>query len=365
MRALIVALFSCLRAALMTRTALALENAALRQQLTIYQRAQKRVRLRAEDRAFWVVLRKLWSGWERALIVVRPETVIAWHRQGFKLLWRRRSTRGKVGRPRIPRKDIAFIRPMSGDHPEWGEDRIAEELAAKFRIEHSASTIRRYMVPRQGPPRGTQTWRTFVRNHSKEVWACDFLTQYTALFAVAYVFVVMEIGSRRIVHVNVTTAPTLFWVKQQIRQATAWDATPHFLVHDNDGIFGQCGRQVMVEQDDRPRSYRCHLDRWLSEVIGVEGIPIPYGAPNASPHIERFIRTLREEALDHFIFLSTDHIRRVVGEYVRYYNGARPSQAIHGIPDPYPELQQPPRKTGKLLALPVLGGIQHDYRLVA
>jgi transposase InsO family protein len=170
---------------------------------------------------------------------------------------------------------------------------------------------------------------------------------------------------RRIVHVNVTSNPTLAWVKQQLREATAEDRTPRFLVHDNDGIFGQYGRPVIVEQDDGRRSYRCHLDRWLDEVVGSEGIPIPYGAPNASPHVERFVRTLREEALNHFIFLTADHIRRVVAEFVRYYNGARPSQAIHGIPDPYPELRQPPPRRGKLVALPVLGGVQHDYRLVA
>jgi hypothetical protein len=99
--------------------------------------------------------------------------------------------------------------------------------------------------------------------------------------------------------------------------------------------------------------------------MGIKGLPIPYGAPNASPHIERFMRTLRQEALDHFIFLSTDHVRRVVCEYVRYYNGARPSQAIHRIQDPYPELKQPPPRSGKVIALPVLGGVQHDYRLVA
>jgi len=121
----------------------------------------------------------------------------------------------------------------------------------------------------------------------------------------------------------------------------------------------------VAEAKGRRRSYRCHLDRWLNEVMGIEGIPIPYGAPNASPHIERFVRTLREEALNHFIFLSVDHIRRVVIEYVRYYNGARPSQAIHAIPDPYPELRQPPSRRGKLIALPVLGGVLHDYRLVA
>ncbi len=364
METLLSALLSFVRAALRSRTTLALENAALRQQLTIYQRAQTRIRLRVGDRVFWVVLRKLWSGWERALILVRPATVIAWHRRGFRLFWRRRSG-PSVGRPRIPREHIAFIRRISSDHPEWGEDKIAEEFDAKFGIHHSASTIRCYMVARQGPPRGKQTWRTFIRNHAKEVWACDFLTQYTAFFAVAYVFVILEIDSRRIVHVNVTTNPTLSWVKQQIREATAWGETPRFLVHDNDGIFGQCGRSVAVEKSGRKRSYRCHLDRWLDDFMGIEGLPIPYGAPDASPFVERFMRTLREEALDHFIFLSADHIRRVTIAYVRYYNGARPSQAIHGIPDPYPELRQPPPSAGTLVALPILGGIQHDYRLAA
>lgn len=122
---------------------------------------------------------------------------------------------------------------------------------------------------------------------------------------------------------------------------------------------------MKVERDGPARSYRSHLDRWLDEVMGIEGLPIPNGAPNASPHVERFMRTLREEALDHFIFLSTDHIRRVVTEYIRYYNGAGPSQAIHGIPHPYPELRQPPPSTGTLVALPILGGIQHDYRFAA
>ncbi|MBD3236892.1 MAG: transposase [Candidatus Eisenbacteria bacterium] len=296
---------------------------------------------------------------------MQPDTVLAWHRKGFRLLWRRRSRGPKVGRPRIPRKHIAFIQRISGDHPEWGEDRIAEELVAKFAVQHSPTTIRRYMLPRGGAPRGDQTWRTFVRNHAKEIWACDFLTQYTALFAVAYVFVIMEVSSRRIVYVNVTSNPTLPWVKQQLREATAWDQTPRFLIHDNDGIFGQLGRSVTVDEAGRRRSYRCHLDRWLDDVIQIEGLPIPYGAPNASPHVERFMRTLRQEALNHFLFLSTDHISRVVAEYVRYYNGARPSQAIHGIPDPYPELHRPPPRDGRLVALPVLGGIHHDYRLVA
>ena len=120
-----------------------------------------------------------------------------------------------------------------------------------------------------------------------------------------------------------------------------------------------------MKNDDHVHRYHCHLDRRLGEVMGVKGLPILYGAPNASSHFERFNRTLREGALNFFIFLTVDHIRRVVTEFIRYYNGARPSQAVHRIPDPYPELQEPPPQTGKLVALPVLGGVQHDYRLAA
>ena len=363
MRTTLSALLAIVRAVLKPRASLALENAALRQQLTVYIRTQKRPKLRAADRAFWIALHRLWPDSTRSLIIVKPATVIGWHRKGFKAFWRRKSGPGKIGRPRIPREHIAFIKRISADQPGWGEDKIAEELAAKFGIHHAPSTVRVYMVRRT--PRGDQTWRTFIRNHASEVWACDFLTQYTAFFAIAYVFVVMEVETRRIVHVNVTSHPTLPWVKQQIREVTGEDYAPRFLVHDNDGIFGQYGRRVSVERNGKIRSYRCHLDQWLGEVMCIEGLPIPYGAPNASPYVERFNRTLREEALNHFIFLSVDHIRRVVAEYIRYYNGARPSQAIHGIPDPYPELRQPPPPDGKLVALPVLGGVQHDYRLVA
>jgi putative transposase len=286
--------------------------------------------------------------------------VIDWHRRGFRRYWRWRSR--KPGRPRIPAEHIAFIRRISTDQPGWGEDRIADELAIKLGVRHSTSTIRRYMV-RRLEPRGGQTWKTFIRNHASQMFALDLLTQYTAVFTIVYVLVVMEIASRRIVLINATTSPGLAWVKQQIRQASAWGKSPRFLIHDNDGVFGQFG-------DRRPRGkkgrhYRCHLDVWLADAMGIEGIPIPYGAPNASPHIERFNRSLREEALNLFIFLNVKHVRRVCAEYRGFYNGARPSQALRAIPDPYPELNKPPPKTGKLIALPVLGGVQHDYRLAA
>jgi putative transposase len=378
------------RATLRSRHSVVLENLALRQQLATYARGRKRPQLKPEERSFWVALSRLWTGWSSALVVVKPATVISWHRQAARSYWRWRSRR--PGRPRIPRDHIALIRRISAQNPQWGEDRIAEELAVKLGVRHSTSTIRRYMV-RRSTPRGRQTWKTFIQTypmlplslrssehgaHAQQVFAVDLLTQTTAFFAVVYVFVVMEVGSRRIVAINATTSPGLEWVKQQIRQVTAWGQTPRFLVPlpvlpislrslehgaHNDGIFGQYrdGRR----RGEKSRRYRCQLDLWLTEVMGIRGLPIPYGVPNASPHIERFNLTLRTEALDHFIFLNVGHVLAVCREFVEYYNRARPSQALHAIPDPYPELTNPPKETGQVEARPVLGGLMHDYRRAA
>ncbi len=264
-----------------------------------------------------------------------------------------------VGRPRIPRSHIALIKRLSRENPSWGEDRIADELRLKLGIEHSTSTVRRYMSRRRSPSNG-QSWRQFITNHRREVFACDFLVQYTARFEVVYIFVVMEVASRRIALINVTRAPTLEWVKVQLREATALDDGPRFIVHDNDGIYGQYGANRVG------RPYRCHLDRWLGEVMSIHGLPTPYRAPNANAHVERFNGTLRREALDHFVFFSEKHIRRVCLEFVEFYNGARPSQATGRIPEPYPELEvRPAAEAVQVVALPVLGGLQHDYRIAA
>ena len=349
-------LFGFLRSLFIRREALMLENLALRQQLAAYKRACKRPHLQMRDRAFWVWLSKLWQKWPAALVIVKPETVIRWHRQGFKRYWRWKSRPKRCGRPTISPEHIDYIRRMSGDNPSWGEDKINEELQVKFGVSHSSSTIRRYMTKRR-PRRDGQQWCTFIKNHGHELFACDFMTQYTALFTTVYVFVVMEIGTRRIVHCNVTESPTLGWVKIQIRDIAAFDRAPRFLLHDNDSIFGQFGRT----RD----GFRCNLDRWLSVTMDIQGLPTPYHAPNANAHVERFHRTLREDALNHFIFLNASHVRRVAREFMEYYNRARPSQATHAIPDPYPELLNEPHSSGQLIALPVLGGVQHDYRLAA
>jgi transposase InsO family protein len=358
MRPILAFVAALVRAALMSRRDLALENAALRQQLAAYQRGKKRPRLKPSERVLWAVLSRFWSDWKSSLIIVKPKTVIAWHKQGFRLFWRWRSHTGKVGRPRIPSEHIALIKRISRENPGWGEDKVAEELGLKLGVHHAASTIRRYMVRVPDPERG-QSWRRFLTNHAHEICACDFLVQYTALFNVVYVFVVMELETRRIALINVTTSPSLAWVKQQIREIAPFGGGPHFLIHDNDGIYGQ------FRERRRGRPFRCHLDLWLERLMGIKGIPVPYRAPNANAVVERFNRTLREDALNHFIFLNEGHVRRVCREFVEYYNRARPSQATGAIPDPYPELCEPVGEGGEVIALPVLGGVQHDYRRAA
>jgi transposase InsO family protein len=261
-----------------------------------------------------------------------------------------------------------LIRRISSDHPEWGEDRIALELKAKLGVEHAPNTIRRYMVakPRHSGP-ASSTWRTFLAGHAGELWTMDLTTQPLWDYSVRYVLVLMEMRSRRIVHVAVTASPTLAWLKQRIREATPFASVPRFLVHDNDGIFGQFGRRKPGKSG---KSYRSALDLWLGEALGITGVPTPYGAPNAAAHIERFMGSLKRECLNHFLFLSEDHLRRTVVAYVAYYNRGRPHQGIDGIPESGPGLPRVVSEgTGEgpvqVVAHPVLGGLHHDYRRAA
>jgi len=346
------------------RRKLVIQIIALRHQLSILLRQKKKPKLRNRDRFLWVWLSRIWTDWKEHLVIVKPETVIKWHRQGFSRFWRWKSRTNKVGRPKIPWEHIKLIRRISKENPSWGEDKIADELELKIGIRHSTSTIRRYMVKRKASPEQSQRWRTFIKNHADQIFACDFVIQYTIFFHIYYIFAVMEISTRRIVHFNLTAHPSLDWVKQQLREATG-EKVPRFIIHDNDGIYGQYRAAVRDSKTGKNRRYRCALDYWLAEVMSIRGIPTPYKAPNANAHLERWVLSLRTEALNHFVFLSEKHLQSVVAEYVTYYNRARPSQAIHAIPDPYPELRETPRENGEVIGLPVLGGIHHDYRRAA
>jgi putative transposase len=338
-------------------------NLALRQQLAVYKRKSKKPLLRNRDRLFWSLLSWVWGDWISELVLVKPETVIRWKERQFRECWRRKS-QSRPGRPTIPNEHIDFIRRISSDHPEYGEDRIALELEVKFGICHACSTVRKYMVKWRLGPADSQAWRSFLKNQAKAMWSCDFFVQHTVGFRVLYIFVVMELPNRKVIRWHVTDHPTLEWTKQQIRNA-CFEEQPKFLLHDNDGKFGQLGRRFPVENAGKKVSSRSAYDVWLWQKMGIRGIPIPYGAPNAAAHMERLMGTLRRECLDRMLIWNERHLRWVLNEFIRWYNHGRVHQGLNGIPDPDPALADPKPLGGRLVAIPVLNGLHHDYRLVA
>jgi putative transposase len=220
---------------LRTRRSLVLENLALRHQLAVLQRSSPRPRLQTADRLFWVLLRRLWSGWADALSLVKPETVIRWHRTGFKLVWNWKSRRNGLGRPPVSREVRALIRRMAGANPLWGAPRIHGELQ-KLGVEISQAAVSKYMVRHRRPP--TQTWRTFLDNHLRSLVAVDFFTVPTVTFKVLFVFVVLAHHRRRVVHFNVSASPTAHWTGQQLVEAFPWETAPRYLLRDRDGLYG-------------------------------------------------------------------------------------------------------------------------------
>jgi len=283
------------------RRSLALENLALRQQILILQRNHPRPAFRPLDRLFWVLLSRLWPGWRRPLRLVKPETVIAWHRQLWRQWWRRKSRSAEPGRPRIPLELIELIRRISRENPTWGAPRIHGELLM-LGYELSEATVARYMIRRRGRP--TQDWQTFLTNHLSETVAVDFLTAPTVMFKTLYMFVVLSLERRRIVHLNVTRLPTATWTASQLYQAFPFDAAPRFLIRDRDGIYG------------------CEVQRAI-ESMGIEQLVISPQSPRQNGYCERVMGTLKRECLDHMIPLSEGHARKILRWYLEYYHGSR------------------------------------------
>src|SRR6266704_1624793 len=228
------------RALFLDRWQLALENLALRQQLAILLHRDPRPRLRRADRAFWISLARVWDQWRAALVLVRPETVLRWQRQGFRYFWRWKSR----GRPCVSPELIRLIRRMSQENPLWGAPRIRSELLL-LGYDAAEATVAKYMIRRgRRPP--SQTWRTFLRNHLRTTAACDFFVVPTATFRLLSCFVVMTHDRRRILHLNVTAHPTSAWAAQQIREAFHGDGTePRYLLRERDGAYGDAFRRVV------------------------------------------------------------------------------------------------------------------------
>ncbi len=290
---LLSALLATARSSLKTQHVLALENLALRQQLAILRRRTKRPQLTKTDRAFWVALSRLWTGWQGTLIVVKPQTVIAWHRKGFKLYWTWKS-RKEGGRPRLDVTIRRLIRQMANDNATWGAPRIHGELL-KLGFDVSEPTVSRYMPRRRKPP--SQTWRTFLLNHRKDLVSIDFFVVPTVTFRLLYVFVVLEHERRRIVHVNVTDGPSARWTGQQIVNAFPYDSAPKYMIRDRDNIYGA----------DFVRKVRA---------MHIEQVITAPRSPWQNPYCERVIGTIRRDCLDHVIVLGERHLRRILREEI-------------------------------------------------
>ena len=228
------------RACLTPRASLAAENLALRQQLIVLRRSVKRPKVRDRDRLFWVVLSRLWKGWRSSLHIAQPATVVKWHRQGFKRYWRWRFRGQKPGRHQIKAEIRELIRQMSRDNPTWGAPRILSELKL-LGYAVSERTVAKYMVRHRKPP--SQTWRTFLQNHTSEIAAVDFFTVPTITFRMLLCLVVLRHDRRQVVHFNVTAHPTAQWTAQQIVEAFPWDESPRYLIRDRDSVYDKCFRQ--------------------------------------------------------------------------------------------------------------------------
>ena len=333
--------FIFFRAFLVNNTALAAENLALRQQLAILEQTAKRPRLRPWDRVFWVWLSKLWSDWRSVLVVVQPETVVRWHHLGFKLYWRWKSRTGKVGRPRVDAEIRKLIQRMCQENPTWGAPRIHSELHL-LGYTVAESTVAEYMPRNRKPP--SQTWRTFLDNHVRDIAAIDFFTVPTATFRILYCFVVLRHDRRWVVHFNVTEHPTARWTAQQIVNAFPYDEAPRFLLRDRDSIYSEYFR-----------------DRLKQMVI--EEVLIAPHAPWQNPYCERIFGSIRRECLDHMIIINEDHLIRILTSYFEYYHRSRTHLSLDRN-SPVPRDIEP-RDRGEVISIPQVGGLHHRYARAA
>ncbi len=333
---LLYALLATARSSLRSQRELALENLALRRQLAVLKHATKRPKLTNADRAFWALLSRSWPEWRSALILVKPETVIGWHRKGFKLYWSWKS-RNRGGRPPIDAEIRTLIRRMARENPTWGAPRIHGELL-KLGFELGEATVSRYMPLRRKPP--SQTWRAFLRNHTNDLVSIDFFVVPTATFRILYVFLVLEHDRRRIVHFNVTEGPSARWTGQQLVNAFPYDSAPKYLIRDRDKIYGAAFvRRVRA--------------------MGIEQVLTAPRSPWQNPYCERMIGTLRRDCLDHVIVLGEPHLRRILRKYLQYYHGSRTHLGLDkDAPEPR---ERESTDGGKVVALPMVGGLHHRY----
>lgn len=337
------------------------------EQLVIHRRAGKKPRLTPAERSRFAFFAAIWSRWRDFLVIVQPATVLRWQKQwrGIFWSWVCRKRGKALGRPPTAREVIALIQWIFTENPTMGALKVQLELLFKLDISLSPATVRKYKP--SGPADAWSSWPGFLKRHTGQILAVDFITVGNPLKPF-YVFTVLHHATRKIVHTAATKKPTLDWIKQQLETAFSQSREkPRFIIHDNDRLFGQypaASRQKQRAQTGV--SFRSHLDKWLTEVHGVRGIPTPYHAPKANSLVERYQGSLRREVLNHYLFFRNAAVLTgLVQEYAAYYNQFRVHQGIMGIPDPHPSIDPVNPPGGKVVSISVLDGLIHHYRWAA
>ena len=311
------------------------ENAVLRHQLIVLRRRlHGRVRLTNHDRWFFVRLYRWFPSILQAFTIIRPETLLRWHRAGFRFNWRWKS-RPLGGRPPIDIELRVLIRRMSLENPLWGAPRIHGELL-KLGFEVAQSSVAKYMVKRRRPP--SQGWRTFLCNHAPDIAAMDLFVVPTIGFDLLYAFVIVRLDRRDLVWINVTATPTAEWIARQITEAFPWNEAPRYLIRDRDRIYGSV------------------VTRRL-RAMGIRDRPITPASPWQNAFAERLIGSIRRECVDHVIVLGEAHLRRVLKCYADYYNNFRTHRSLNKDAP----VSRPAQRIGSIKSHAILGGLHHHY----
>jgi putative transposase len=283
----------------------------------------------------------VWPRCLKVMVLVKPATVVQWHRKGFRLYWRWRSRVRRPGRPRVDLEVRDLIRQMNMANPLWGAPRIHGEML-KLGIEVSQATVRRYMVRRPNSP--SPTWRSFLRNQLQGIAAIDMFVVVIAAFRLLYVTVILGHARRRILHLNVTQHPTAGWLFRQITEAFPWDTAPRYLLRDRDRSYGRCFSERV-------------------EAMGISEVVTTPRSPWQNAYVERVIGSIRRECLDQIVVVNERHLRRVLSQYVSYYHRARTHLSLDkDCPESRPV--QPPA-LGRIVAVPQVDGLHHRYQRLA
>ena len=334
----VILLLRCIPAFFRSRNEQAIVELALRQQLATFALKGPKPRITSVDRTFWVLLSRIWSGWKDTLVIVQPDTVVRWHRRGFRLYWRSISKRGP-GRPPISPEIQALICRFANENG-WRARKVQAELE-KLGFSVSLATVSRYLPKRNPDHDQRQRWKAFLRNHKDGIAAMDFLVVPTVRFRLLYVWFVISHGRREIIHFGVTAHPTSPWVVRQLREAFPDDTASRFLIYDNDSIFSDRVTQTI-------------------EYLGIEPKRTAYRSPWQNGTAERWVGSTRRELLDHVIVMNEKHLHRLLRDYVDYYNRDRVHTQLRDSPAGRPtEKRTSPE--AQVIGLPRVGGLHHRY----